>query len=226
MKLAIIKNEIYKYGMIICCLVVTFILLIKVEGFDALDALRVLLGGYPLGRVILVLIFVMCIALVQYVNLDPIMCLLKSNTYLLVRYKDRKTIFYRLLVNVFCLNVIFISTVVVAFVISILICNIEISQVDRVEILELCVRGLLMCLCCSLIQIFSMIKWDEANTFMIMTVISIFSAFISRINIGIFTIFPVRLPIKELILNIILCFVYIISGMFFCSIIYQRKGAE
>lgn len=225
MKLAIIKNEIYKYGMVICCLVVTFILLIKVEGFDALDAARVFLGGYPLGRQILVLIFMMCIALIQYVNLDSIMYLLKSNTYLLVRYRDRKTVFYRLLVSIFCLNVIYVGTVVVAFVIAILICNLKISQVDEFEILELCIRGLLMFLCLSLIQIFSMIKWDEMNTFMIMTVISIFSAFISRINIGVFTIFPVQMPIKELILNIIICFIYIISGIIFCSIIYQRKGA-
>lgn len=226
---AIIKNAKYKYGTTLCSVIVTLVMLIKIEGFDALDAVRVFLGGYPLRRTVLILAFVLCITLIQYINVDPIMCLLKSNTYFLVRYEKRKMLLYRLFKNIFSLNALFIGFVFIAYGISVMICGLKFSWNDGLEILELSFRGFLMCICCSLIQVISMIRLYEMNTFTIMMAISVLSAFISRIDIGIFrifTIFPMQMPKKDLCLNLIICFLYIIVGIFFCNSLYQRKGAE
>lgn len=150
---AIIKNTKYKYGITFCSVLVTLIMLIKIEGFDALDAVRVFLGGYPLGRTVLVLSFVLSIALIQYINIDSIMCLLKNNTYFLVRYENRKKLLYKLYKNIFSLNAAFIGLIIIAYGISVMICGLKFSWIDGFEILELGFRGFVMCICCSLIQV-------------------------------------------------------------------------
>ena len=90
MSRAVIKNARYKYGLIFCSLIVTFCVLIKIEGFDELGAARVILGGYPLGRTILILTFVINVSLIQYLNADQMVLMLKKNELLLIRYGKPK----------------------------------------------------------------------------------------------------------------------------------------
>ncbi|MDE7424629.1 MAG: hypothetical protein K2N51_13235 [Lachnospiraceae bacterium] len=220
---AIIKNGRFKYGITLCSLIVTFLMLIKIEGVDALDAVRVLFGGYPLRRMILILAFVMSIALLQYLNLDSIMCFLRKNTCFLIRYKKRKTLIYKLLKYIFLINIVFIGLIVIAFGISAVVCGLDIFGIDVFQALELGFRGYIMCICCSLIQVISMIKTDEANTFMTMIAISVLGVFLSRIKIGIFTIFPSKMIINEMYINLLICSLYIIAEIYFCIMMFQKK---
>lgn len=221
MSRAVIKNARYKYGLILCCLVVAFSFLIRVEGFGALEAVRVFLGGYPLGRTILILTFVMCISLIQYVNADYIVFFL-NNVYLQVRYGKQTKLLYRLLKNILCLNAIFMGLVFMALAISIIICRLPFSQISCQEMLELGVRGFMMCIFYSLMQVILMVKQSEVNTFMMMLVISVFCAFLSRVSIGIFTILPVQMKGIQVQLNFAVCLIYIIGEILFCFRLYQK----
>lgn len=220
---AIIKNGRFKYGITLCSLIVTFLTLIKIEGLDVLDAVRVLFGGCPLRRMTLILAFVMNIALLQYLNLDSIMCFLRKNTCLLIRYEKRKILIYKLLKYIFLINIVFIGLIAIAFGISAVVCGLDISKIDGFQVLELSFRGYIMCICCSLIQVISMIKTDEANTFMAMIAISVSGVFLSRIKIGIFTIFPSRMIKNELYINLLICSLYIIAEIYFCITMFQKK---
>lgn len=225
---AIIKNVKHKYGIALCTMLVTLAMLIKIEGLDALAAVSVFLGGYPLGRTVLVLAFVMCITLIQYINVDSIMCLLKRNTYFLVRYEKQEKLLYRLYTNIFLLDAAFIGLVIITYGMAVMICGLKFSRIDVLDILVLGSRGFLMCICCSLLQVILLIRLNEMNTFMIMMAVSVISAFISRINTGIFrifTIFPLPILKKYLFINFFIYFLYIIIEIIFCNSLYKREGA-
>lgn len=181
---AMVRNAKYKYAVVLCTVIVTLFMLIKIEGFTALEAVRIFFGGAPLGRIVLLLAFVMCIALIQYINVDTIMCLLKNNTYFLVRYEKRKLLLNRLYTNIFFLNAIFIGVIIFAYGISVITLDLTFSWMECLEILLLSFRGFLMCIGCSLVQVILMVKHNETDTFMIMTVFSVLCAFISRIMLS------------------------------------------
>ena len=219
----IIKNVRYKLLIMFTTLIITFITLIKVEHFESLNSIRLLLGGYKLGRMFLITAFIMCIALIQYINIDAIAFLLKNNTYFIIRYKNKNKLFYTLLKSILLLNIIFMGLLIIAFVLSSLVCGVSFMEISFLELLELIFRGLITCICFILMQIYLFIKFDEINTFMIMTIISVICVFLTRINIWIFTIFPVPLPRDKLYLNIIICLIYIGVGILECNKLYKRK---
>ena len=202
MSRAVIKNARYKYGLIFCSLIVTFCVLIKIEGFDELGAARVILGGYPLGRTILILTFVINVSLIQYLNADQMVLMLKKNELLLIRYGKPKKLLCRLLKSILYQNIIYAFLILAASAISGILCGLPSF---------------------SLVQVILIIRLNEVNTFMAMLVFSVLCAFLSRIDIGIFTLFPMQLSGIRLGLNVILCIGYIAGGTFLCFKIYQKN---
>lgn len=222
MSRAVIKSARYKYGLIFCSLIVTFCVLIKIEGFDELGAARVILGGYPLGRTILILTFVINISLIQYLNADQIVLMLKKNELLLIRYGKPEKLLCRLLKSILYQNIIYAFLILSASAISGILCGLPSFPVRIREVVELGSRGLLICAFFSLVQVILIIRLNEVNTFMAMLVFSVLCAFFSRIDIGIFTLFPMQPSGIRLGLNVILCMGYIASGTFLCFKIYQK----
>lgn len=222
MSRAVIKNSRYKYGLILCSLIVTFSVLIKIEGFDGLGAVRVILGGYPLGRTILILIFVINVSLIQYLNADQIVLLLKKNALLLIRYGKPEKLLCRLLKSILCQNIIYVLLILAASVISGILCGLPSFPGCIREAVELGFRGLLMCAFFSLVQVILIIQLNEVNTFMAMLVFSVLCAFLTRIDIGVFTLFPVQLSGLRLGLNVVLCMGYVVGGIILCFKMYRK----
>ncbi len=218
----LIKNSRCHYLIIMFALVITFVMLIKIEHLEALDALRLLFAGSGFSKMFLAFAFVICMVLLQYLNMDSIMLLLKNNSLLIIRQKNHDKLLLMLFKNIIILNLIFITLIIISFLFALLICNRQIVEVMEPELLELSIRGFVVCLCFSMIQIYLAMKYDESNVFMMMTLVSVIGIFISKVNLGIFTIFPIQLSPSMLGLNITVCSIYICIGVMICKRTYDK----
>jgi len=86
-------------------LVITFVMLIKIEHLEALNALRLLFAGSGFSKMFLAFAFVICMVLLQYLNMDSIMLLLKNNSLLIIRQKNHDKLLLMLFKNIIISNI-------------------------------------------------------------------------------------------------------------------------
>lgn len=219
----VIKNIRFKYAAVFLVLTVAIVTLIKIEYFTSLDVLRVIFAGFPLGRPMTMMAFILYVALIQFANIDVLLYYLKNDTYLIIRYERRERIFYRLLKIVFMINVFFIIIFFLATLISLLICGWSLNLIDLFEVLEIALRGFMTGIIFTVIQLLLLVRLEENNTFLFIMGAAVLFAFVSRLNLWVFTIFPVRLSGIETVINIILCWFYIIGGVLLFRKQYWQK---
>lgn len=216
----VVKNVRYKYIYVLFVVVLIFITLINVEKYVLFDAFRMFFGGYPLWRPISVMSVGIYVALLQYINADVLLLFFRKDSYISIRYKNKMLLFFRFFMYLVVLNVLFVLTSVMAFLLVAFLyqCNIQL-----LELVEISLRGLLCSFFFSTVQALFFQKWNMEKTFMAMTGLSVLVVMLSRVPLEIITICPHKLEGVPLVIQIVLSNLYIGIAIVILFKIYQKR---
>ncbi len=222
----IIKNTRYKYILAVVAFLIVFLTLIKMEGMKGTDIVRVIFGGILLDRPIKQFAFIVNMSLVQFINADAVLLLIKRNEYFIFRCKKRSSLFVGLLIDIIISDFIFVMLVFASFVFITLMLQGTLSELPYGMLMGICGRGWLTCILISVLQIISLIKLDEMYSFLVMIGLSILGLFMSYLNLGAFSPFPVELMGWKGLENILICIIYIVGTMIIAYVLYKKKDVS
>lgn len=217
-----LKNIRWKCVTFFGVMLVVYYTLIKLEGLDAVLAFRSTFGGNQLYRPIVIISFMIYVALIQYLHIDSIMVFLKNDIYLSVRYGNEKPMFKSLLTNMFFINMICVILTVCSWCTMLMMCSYDMRFVDWGQVADITIRGYITCTIVIIVQSILLLQWNETNTFMAMILFCVFFVLLSYTDFEIVSICPFLLDKGLLSVNIGLCVVYILVGLFF----YRKKYKE
>lgn len=222
----IIKNTRYKYILAAAAFLIVFLTLIKMEGMEGTDTVRVIFGGILLDRPIKQFAFIVNISLVQFINADAALLLIKRNSYFIFRYKKRSFLFVGLLVDIVISDFIFVVLAFASFIFVTWILQGTLAEFPYGMLMGICGRGWLTCILVSTLQVISLIKLDEMYSFLVMTGLSVLGFFMSYLKLGVFSPYPVELVGWKQLENILICIIYIAGTMIIAYVLYQKKDVS
>lgn len=222
----VIKNTRYKYILAVVAFLIIFLTLIKMERMEGVDTLRAIFGGILLDRPIKQFAFMVNMSLVQFINADAVLLLLKRNEYFIFRYKKRSSLFVRLLIDIVISDFIFVMLAFGSFVMTTALLSEALIEFSYGRLLVICIRGWLTCILISTFQIISLLKLDEMYSFLVMTGLAVAGIFLSYKKAGIFSPFPVELTGGKELGNIIICMTYIVGTMVMAYALYQKEDVS
>ena len=218
----ILKNLKVKMFFILCIFTILFSSLLRIYHTDLLTVFRGIYGGIALNAIFAKMGFVLFIILLQYINAEVIIYYLNNASYLSIRYGSKERLMRVLFKKILVLNFIFVCLSGVGAIFSAALNGLSLSEMSA-AFLEVLLRGYLTCLIISIIQIFSLIKTTETNTFLVMMGLSIALIFLSQIQLSFFTILPIPLDGLELLFNIAICILIIIFGAVYVKETFSKK---
>ena len=218
----ILKNLKVKMFFILCIFTILFSSLLRIYHTDLLTIFRGIYGGIALNSLFAKMGFVLFIILLQYTNAEVIIYYLNNASYLSIRYGSKERLIRVLFKKILVLNFIFVCLSGVGAIFSAALNGLSLSEMST-AFLDVLLRGYLMCLIISIIQIFSLIKTTETNTFLVMMGLSIALIFLSQIKQPLFTILPIPLNGVELLFNIACCIIVIVFGAKYIIATFSKK---
>ena len=222
----IIKNTRYKYILAVVAFLIVFLTLIKMEGMKGTDTVRVIFGGILLDRPIKQFAFIVNMSLVQFINADTVLLLIKRNEYFMFRCKKRSSLLVGLLIDIIISDFIFVILAFASFVVVTRMLQGTLSELPYGMLMGIFGRGWLTCILISVLQIISLIKLDEMYSFLVMLGLSVLGFFMSYLNLGAFSPFPVEFMGWKRLENILICIIYIVGTMIIAYVLYQKKDVS
>lgn len=222
----IIKNTRYKYILAAVAFLIVFLTLMKMEGMKGTDTVRVIFGGILLDRPIKQFAFIVNMSLVQFINVDTVLLLIKRNEYFIFRYKKRSSLFVGLLMDIIISDFVFVMLAFASFVGVTLMLQGTLVELPYGILIGICGRGWFTCILISVLQIISLIKLDEMYSFLVMIGLSVLGLSMSYLNIGAFSPFPVELIGWRQLENILICIIYLVGTMVIAYVLYQKKDVS
>jgi hypothetical protein len=104
-----------------------------------------------------------------------------------------------------------------------LMTHVNIADLCFGTIVEIGVRGWLSCILFSFLQVLCMILFDEKNSFFLMLGLAIVLGISSNLNLGVYSLLPIKLTGIMLFGNIVICIIYIAVITCALNLLYQKK---
>lgn len=190
---------------------------------NILVVFRGLYGGTPLNTISEKMGFVLFAVLLQFTNADAILYCLNNADYLSIRFDSKVKVVRFLYKKILILNFMFvclsgISTLFVAY-----LCGLDFIEINYIVFIDILLRELLACLIISVLQIYFLVITTEANTFIILIIITVVLAFLSQYNLSFSTILPEPFGGADLFFNILVSIALIILFSAYTKTAFIKK---
>lgn len=215
----VFKNIKYKSPVVVGSLIITFLVLIKLEQTSEMEALRIVFGGYPLYRPMRIMAFILAMSLVEFIHADVLVVFLKRDAYIRIRYKHHRQMLQEQFKYMLLLNVMYIFVLLFAFLVAVQIADQGLEQINWTEMVEISLRGYIECNFITIFQSVFLLKYSEQKSFAyIKTVIAVL-VLLSQWNLEIISISPFYVYGWKLITNVILSVLYLVGVI----LIYRKN---
>ncbi|MCU6708307.1 hypothetical protein M6D81_06230 [Paenibacillus sp. J5C_2022] len=158
---------------------------------DPATMFQTVFGGKPLNEILLKSLFVMIVLLLQVTLIDYIAFYVDNSDNLLVRYGNKNAWLKALLKGALMITAAFVILFyLIALLFDIVSNDFKGFQTINMNTVEVIARVYLFCVIIAFAQVYLLLKFTKANTFMIMVSILIFLALTNHYQDAFFYILP------------------------------------